>query len=120
MPVSADAATGDSLLANAILSAGVLYGPGGSPEQPSIRVAPATDAITLYLVRAERPERQIKSLPIERTVPLRVTRRQNGDSLRRAIAFESRRSPPPLLFVAGSLTHRAPTDHTATAAACFA
>jgi hypothetical protein len=119
MPVSADAATGGSLLANAILSAGVLYGPGGSPGQPSIRVAPTTDAITLYLVRAERPERQIKSLPIERTVPVRVTRRQNGDSLRLSIAFESRRSRPSFA-VRCWLAHRAPTDHTAIAAVCFA
>src|SRR6478672_7301167 len=43
-------------------------------------------ATTLYLVRAKRPARQIKSPPIERTAPLQVARRHSGDSLRPAFA----------------------------------
>ena len=85
-PVSADAFIHGSLLAKTRVSAGVCYGPSRSPGQPSIRVTPATDATTPYLVRTKRPRRQIKSPPIERTAPLQVTRRHNGDSLRLAFA----------------------------------
>ena len=73
-------------------SAGVLHGPGRSPGQPSIRVASATDAITLYLVRLSVLNATNKSPPIERTVPLQVTRRHNGDSLRLASPLLSRPS----------------------------
>jgi len=81
---SADASSPRLVACETPLSAGVLYGPGRSPGQPSIRVAPAPDATTFYLVRSKRPGRQIKSPPIERTVPLQVTRRHNGDSTRLA------------------------------------
>ena len=54
-------------------------------------------AITRYLVRALRTGRHIESPPIERTVPLQVTRRQNGDSLRLASLLRPRRSRPPSL-----------------------
>jgi hypothetical protein len=102
------------------LSAGVLYGPGSSPGQPSIRVTPTTDATTPYLVRSKRPGRQIKSLPIERTVPLQVTRRHNCDSLRPTSPASS--AALAFLFSSGIrcfLLHVSHNSHTA-AAACFA
>src|SRR5262249_52433610 len=52
-------------------------------------------AITRYLVRALRTGRHIESSPIERTVPLQVTRRQNGDFLRLASLLRPRRFRPP-------------------------
>jgi hypothetical protein len=72
-------------------------------------------ATTPYLVRTKRTGRPIQSPPIERTVPLQVTRRQNGDSLRLAVPASSAaltlRS-----FLRSSGSQRA----THTAAACFA
>jgi hypothetical protein len=47
-------------------------------------------ATTPYLVRSQRTGRPIKSLPIERTVSSRITRRLNGDSLRLAFATADR------------------------------
>src|SRR6266540_520429 len=44
--VSADASSRETLLAKALLSAGVFHGPSSSPGQPSIRVTPATGATT--------------------------------------------------------------------------
>jgi len=53
------------LLAKALLSVGVFYGPDETPGQPSIRVTPATasacGAITPYLVRSKRPGRHQES-----------------------------------------------------------
>ena len=73
-----------SFPAQAVSSAGVCYGPSDTPGQPSIRVALKTNANTPYLVRARRTGRPVQSPPIERTAPWQDTRRQNGDSLRRA------------------------------------
>jgi hypothetical protein len=47
-------------------SVGVLSGPGARPEQPSIRVGPATVPSTFYRVRRERPARQQQE-PTHRT-----------------------------------------------------
>src|SRR5262249_27948876 len=63
-------------------------------------------AITRYLVRALRTGRHIESSPIERTVPLQVTRRQNGDFLRLASLLRPRRfRPPSLAYASGSFAY---------------
>src|SRR5262249_39687892 len=49
-------------IASAFRSAGVRRGPGARPEQPSIRVGPATAPNTFYRVRVERPARPQQEL----------------------------------------------------------
>ncbi len=75
-------------------------GQGARPRQPSIRGEPATVPSTSYRVRPGRPARQGESPPIERTVPVQDTRRQNGGSLRLGIRCSS--GGPPALLLCGS------------------
>jgi len=73
------------LLAKALVSAGVFTARAIRPDNRlSVRRRPRRHhPLPCTLKRTRRP---IQSRPIERTVPLQVTRRQNGDSFRLAFA----------------------------------
>src|SRR5262245_2582087 len=99
-----------SLLALAIVSAGVIYGPSATPGQPSLRVTPATAPTPATLYARCVPDATSKVHPSNERCPCR------SPGGRTATLSDWLRCFDPFAYASGSDRF----THSAAAAACFA